>query len=318
MASPTPNSAQRTPPPAGRPSRQQSKTNSTTDVDPRWILKALGTVILAALVCGYLTLCLLFYVGQWQLVLHPTQSTKPLSITGSAAELVRFAPNESAIPQLTGWWIPVSAGAKYSTTTLLYLPSGDGSLVDASSALATLHSLGINVFAIDYRGYGQSAPNRPNQINMTADANSAWQYLRTSRGLAESQIVPYGVGIGASLAAQIATQHGGVAALILESPRGDTLTTLVHDPRTDFLPAKLLFHENFPLTAPLAALRTPKLFLSSGRQAGTFPTASDPKITVALDGPAGKLETQPGFISSIGRFLDQYLTASPTPPQPAH
>jgi pimeloyl-ACP methyl ester carboxylesterase len=311
MASPTPNPAQRPPPPTGRPAHRQAK--AATDIDPRWILKALGAVVLAALICGYLTLCLLFYVGQWQLVLHPTQSAKPLSITGANADLVRFGPNESAIPQLTGWWIPAAAGARYSTTTLLYLPAGDGSLVDASTTLATLHSLGINIFAFDYRGYGQSAPTHPNQANLAADADAAWQYLRSSRGLTEQQIVPYGVGVGASLAAQIATQHGGTSALILESPRGDTLTTLIHDPRTNFLPTKLLFHENFPLAASLATLRTPKLFLTGKDQTDTFRNASDPKITVALEGVAGKLAAQPGFVPSINRFLDQYLPASPVP-----
>jgi pimeloyl-ACP methyl ester carboxylesterase len=309
MASSTPNPAERNPPPP----HHQRKNDPTTDVDPRWILKALGAVVLAALICGYLTLCLLFYVGQWQLVLHPTQSTKPLIVAEAAAEMVRFAPDESATPQLTGWWIPAAAGARYSTTTLLYLPSGDGSLLDASTELATLHSLGINVFAFEYRGYGQSAPTHPNQVNMTADANSAWQYLRASRGLSEQQIVPYGVGVGASLAAQIATQHGGIAGLILDSPGGDTLTTLVHDPRTNFLPTRLLFHENFPLSASLAALRTPKLFLTGKDQTETFRTASDPKITVALEGSAGKLAAQPGFVPSINRFLDQYLPAAPVP-----
>ena len=200
----------RTPNPAPRrsPAVDRSlKPQATEDIDPRWIVKALAAVVLTALVCGYLTLCLLFYVGQWQIVLHPVRNPGPLNLPGTSAELIRFAPDESAVPQLTGWWIPAVSGARYSHTTLLYLPGGDGSLVDHTASLEALHRLGANVFAIDYRGYGQSASTHPSQANMTADIEAAWRYLRLSRGLPEQEIVPYGVGVGTSLASQLAQMN---------------------------------------------------------------------------------------------------------------
>jgi pimeloyl-ACP methyl ester carboxylesterase len=307
MAPRTQNPAPRNVPPTRPPTQRE-----TEDVNPRWILKALGAVILAALICGYLTLCLLFYVGQWQLVLHPARNAKPLAVAG--AEMIRFAPDESAVPKLTGWWIPAATGAKYSSTTLLYLPSGDGSLVDAADSVGALHALGVNVFAFDYRGYGQSATTRPNQANLMADAESVFQFLHISRGLAEQQIVPYGVGVGASLAVKLAAEHGKTAAVIVDSPRGDLLATLLKDPRTDLLPARLLFHERFPLADPLASLRTPKLLLLGDKEPDAFSTAASPKITATLRGTAGKLPGDPGFTSSITRFLDQYLPAASVSP----
>ena len=304
MAPRTPIPAPRTSAAAGRPFRPQG----TEDIDPRWIMKALAAVVLAALICGYLTLCLLFYVGQWQLVLHPTRNPGPLNIPGTPAELIRFAPDESAVPQLTGWWIPAVSGARYAHTTLLYLPGGDGSLVDKATSLEALHRLGANLFAIDYRGYGQSAASHPSQANMTNDAESALRYLRLSRGLPEQEIVPYGVGVGTSLASQLAQDHRAIAAVILESPRTDLLTALTHDARTNFLPARLLFHENFPLAARLTRLRTPKLLLGSDPLPAAFTTASDPKIAVTL-GPVadGTLSSRPGYLPSLSRFLDQYV-----------
>ena len=38
----------------------------------RWLLGAFGVVVAASAVFLYFTLSVLFYAGQWQLVLHPS------------------------------------------------------------------------------------------------------------------------------------------------------------------------------------------------------------------------------------------------------
>jgi uncharacterized protein len=314
MPRPTPKSSKRTPP-----------TNAQPEVvSPLWLVKAIAATIVAALVCGYLTLCLLFYQGQWQLVLHPIRTFgAPTSIAGIPYELIHFGPDESATPQLTGWWIPSSPGARYSHATILFLPGADGSLADYLPALASLHNLGVNVFAFDYRGYGQSAATRPSQQNMAHDVDSAWQYLTTSRALPPQQIIPYGTGVGASLATQLAANHPTIPVLILDSPRADLLEVAQRDSRARLLPVRLLFHEHFPLAAPLSTLRTPKLLLTRAASPDqSFRTAADPKLTVELPSPSEALYTQ-----SLTRFLDQYVLQylAPAPaqqlvpsPAPAH
>jgi pimeloyl-ACP methyl ester carboxylesterase len=273
-------------------------------VSPIWLVKAITLTILAALLCGYLTLCLLFYQGQWQLVLHPTRtSASPASIAGIPYELIRFAPDESATPQLTGWWIPSAPGGRYAPITILFLPDGNGSLANSIPTLASLHNLGLNVFAIDYRGYGQSAATRPSQQSMTDDADSAWQYLTTIRALSAHHIIPYGTGVGTSLATRLAVNHNDIPVLILDTPRADLLDIAIHDPRATLLPVRLLFHERFPLAEPLSTLRTPKLLLSRTTAPDqTFLHASDPKLTVELASPSAALYDQ-----SLTRFLDQYV-----------
>ena len=308
-----------------RPTPKSSKRTQPTNIPPEvvsplWLVKAIAITIVAALFCGYLTFCLLFYQGQWQLVLHPTRSsTAPASIAGAPYELIHFGPDESATPQLTGWWIPASSGARYAQTTILFLPSGDGSLTDSIPSLASLHHLGLNVFAFDYRGYGQSAATRPNQQNISHDTDSAWQYLTNSRAISPQQIIPYGTGIGASLATQLAADHYTIPAIILDAPHADLLEAVQHDPRSRLIPVRLLFHENFPLTAPLSTLKTPKLLLSRTAQPGqSFDTAASPKLTVELPTPSDSLYTQ-----SLTRFLDQYLPSPTSPslvpsPAPTH
>ena len=276
-------------------------------VDPVWLLKALATLIVAALVCGYGTLCFLLYQGQWQLLLHPKQTTTyPAKIGESPVALLRFGPDESGIPQQTGWSVAAVPGARYAQLTVLFLPSGDGSLADSMSTLNALHALGVNLFAIDYRGYGQSAAVHPNQQRMLEDANSAWQFLTTSRSVSASQLVLYGTGLGASLATHLATEHGSVPALILDTPGPDPLQTVLNDPRTSVLPVRLLLHDRFPLAEPLSTLKTPKLLLSPGSTPATFTHAADPKLMVTLPEPRSTTL----FTQGITRFLDQYLTSS--------
>jgi uncharacterized protein len=264
-------------------------------------MKAIAAVVIVALICAYLTLSLLFYQGQWQLVLHPQHKAE-----APETSWIHFGPDESAIPQLTGRWIPAAPGARYADATILFLPSGDGSLSDFNPTLDRLHNLGINVFAFDYRGYGYSADTHPNQLRMTQDAESAWTYLNASRNIPAHQIIPYGIGVGASLATHLAANHSDIPALILESPKGDLLDAVRHDSHASLMPVRLLFHEDFPLAAPLTSLQTPKLLLTTSASPGkAFETAADPKLTVEFPNPSDALYTQ-----SITRFLDQYLSSS--------
>jgi pimeloyl-ACP methyl ester carboxylesterase len=275
-----------------------------------WLVKAIAATIVAALFCGYLTFCLLFYQGQWQLVLHPTRtSSAPASIAGIPYELIHFGLDESATPQLAGWWIPSAPGARYAHTTILFLPGSDGSLADSIPTLASLHNIGLNVFAFDYRGYGQSTPTRPSQLNMTSDADSALRYLTKSRAIPDSQIIPYGTGVGAALATELAADHTSVPGLVLDAPRADLLQIAQRDPRSRLIPISLLFHERFPLATPLSTLKTPKLLISRTTSPDeSFLHASDPKLTVELPSPSETLYSQ-----TLTRFLDQYLPPAPVP-----
>jgi uncharacterized protein len=298
--------------------RSISKPNKSTTpqpappdvVSPIWLIKAIALTIVAALFCGYLTFCLLFYQGQWQLVLHPARtSASPASIAGIPYELIRFGPDESATPQLTGWWIPAAPGSRYAPITILFLPDGNGSLTNSIPIVASLHNLGLNVFAFDYRGYGQSAPARPSQQSMTQDTDTAWQYLTTTRAISTQRIVPYGTGVGTSLATRLAADHNTIPALILDTPRADLLNVAIRDPRAKLLPVRILFHERFPLAEPLSTLHTPKLLISRTTSPDqTFLRASDPKYTVELASPSEALYNQ-----SLNRFLDQYSAQSVLP-----
>ena len=233
-------------------------------VEVTWILKALAAVFLVALLCAYATICILFSKSQWQLVLHPsrTVATTPASLNLPFTE-VHFGVDETAIPQLTGWWIPASTSDQATTTqnTALILHAADGNLADALPAAQLLHAQHLNVLLFDYRGYGQSLGQHPTQASMQSDADSALTYLTTTRNLPTSSIVIYGTGLGASLAVHLCAQNPTVPALILQSPDGDLTDRAARDPRSKIIPFHLLFNQTFPLAVPLHTLPTPKLLL---------------------------------------------------------
>lgn len=283
----------------------EQRDEAPEPVDPVWLVKAIAATLILAAICSYITFCFLFYQGQWQLVLHPAHTSKaPETVGGAQYELIHFAPDASATPQLVGWWIPAPANGRYAATTLLFLPGEKGSMADSIPMLATLHALGINIFAFDYRGYGQSAAVHPNQMRMTDDAEAAWHYLTGSRHILPTQIVPYGFGVGATLAMHLASEHGAIPGVVLDSPQGDLINVARRDPRTKLLPLGLLFHEDFPLASPLTTLRTPKLIVygDPGVPPEVFRKALDPKYIVGL--PVQDVNI---YKQSVTRFLDEYL-----------
>ena len=249
---------QRQPPPGWvDPLRQQQPL-----VSGRWLLRAFLIVLGAALVCAYLTVCLLFYQGQWQIVFQPSRTiTATPANAGWHYDDIRFDYTETGAPRLTGWWIPADPGSRYSGRAILFLHDGRGSLSDYIAELKMLHLLGINVFAFDYRGFGQSVNVHPSEKRVYEDADAAWGYLTQTRHLDAKSIVLYGNGLGATIAAETVLRHPEAAALVMESPAPPALDRIRADARTSILPVALLFRDRFDLQPKLAELKTPKLFI---------------------------------------------------------
>ncbi len=275
-------------------------------VDPAWILKAAGAVVGLGVFCAYLTLCLFFYAGQWQFVLHPSRAETPTPAAGQLSFTpVRFGDDASGQPQLSGWWIP---GNSPASPTILMLHGETGSMPDALPSAKVLHDAGLNVLLFDYRGFGQSSGRHPSESLMKADAESAFQHLVGSGRARPGELLVYGAGLGASLAVMLSSQHNEIKGLVLESADGDTLSRVEHDERSRLIPISLLFHERFPLADPLSTLQTPKLLISYTRGAAPVVAgrAASPKMTVELDSP----NDTTAATAAVRRFLDTYVTGA--------
>jgi pimeloyl-ACP methyl ester carboxylesterase len=299
-------------------------------VDPVWLVKALALTLAASVLCVYATLCLLVYQGSWQLILHPVRTIDrtPGSV-GLGYSDVRFGAAETGQPRLTGWWIPAQSAPppgsplnlqtvpKYAAFTVLYLHDGSGSLSNTIPALARLHQAGLNVFAIDYRGFGASdAFLHPSDARMAEDAAAALDYLIATRHIPARDLIPYGTGLGASLAANLAHTHPELPAVILDNPDPDPASTATTSRPSHILPMRLLFGKSFDIDGPIATLATPKLLIAGGpavtgatrdatQMQTLFKTAASPKTTLTL--PLGRGDAD--YQAALSRFVDQYLPA---------
>jgi pimeloyl-ACP methyl ester carboxylesterase len=275
-------------------------------VEGRWLLKAFAVVVAAALLCTYATLCLLFYRGQWQLVLHPVRTTGP-----APEGLVRFSSEATGQPQLAGEWLPAISSNRYNQLTILFLPGGDSTSAAFSATQTALREIGLNVFTFDYRGYGRSANGHPSEKRMQQDSREAWIYLTSTRHIPANRIIPYGVGVGASLAAGLATEQGEVPAIILDSPYTDLRHVIGRDSRFRFLPFSLLFHEDFPLHDMLSKLQRPKLLLfrEGIEEPEAFRAAAAPKSVLTLKASLGA-----PFSDGVAQFLNEVVPVSSVTP----
>jgi pimeloyl-ACP methyl ester carboxylesterase len=242
----------------------------SSQVHLSWLLGALGLLVLAALCCAYLSLCLLFAQGQWQLLYRPPQQP---GHTDAPAELklpfsdIRFGVNEAGVSELSGWWLP---GASPSGATVLYLHDAAASLSSSLPELNRLHTLGCTVFAIDYRGYGASATLHPSEARMVEDAGRALLYLTQTRHIPASSIVLWGRGTGATIAAEASQQQGVTVRLVMQDVNQPAIVLLAADPRTRLLPLRLLLEDQLDAAPALRSSGAPKLFLEPS-SSGTAP-----------------------------------------------
>ncbi len=278
----------------------------------------MGLTVAAAAVCAWATLCLLFWQGSWQLLYHPKAAvTRTPAGAGINFDAVRFAATDAGQLQLQGWWIPAAANAKFARCTVVYLHGQNGNLSGAVTALAALHHLGVNVFAFDYRGYGQSEFAHPSEAHWREDAAWALDYLTGTRHMDPRTIVLAGDGLGANLAIEAAAARPELAGVIARQPLIDASSAIFDDPRARLVPARLLVRDRWNLSAAAAALRIPSLWLLAGN-GGLEPEAIGKipaRKTVVWMGMGDAVEKN--YADALTRWLDE-LTSTGEPAAAVH
>ncbi len=269
--------------------------------------------LVAAAACAWLTLCFLFWQGSWQLLYHPDAVvTRTPASAGMAFDPVAFASTGAGEPRLKGWWIPAAADARYSRYTVLYLHSQTGNLGNAVDDLATLHSVGVNILAFDYRGYGQSQFIHPSEAHWREDAESALAYLTATRHVPAGTILLDGRALGANLALEVAAAHPDLAGVAMEQPLNSPVDTIFSDARSRLVPARLLVSDRYEVDA--TAVRIPSLWLMAEGPRTDRPASYDrvagANMLVWL--PAANNATQ-SFKDACTRWLDDLPAKGNTP-----
>ncbi|HMG87042.1 MAG TPA: alpha/beta fold hydrolase [Terracidiphilus sp.] len=286
-----------------------SGASAPPTVSAKWLLSAIAMALAGALFCAWGTLCLLFWQGNWQLLYHPTSAvTRTPASVNLAFDSVEFATNTAGEPQLRGWWIPASSHAHY---TAIYLHGADGNLGDAVDALARLHASGLNIFAFDYRGYGQSRFVHPSEARWREDADSAIGYLTGTRHIPVNAIILVGKDLGANLAVETAATHPDLAGVVLEQPLASPTLVIFSDARAHLVPAHWLVSDRWQTSAAAGNILIPSLWFYWTAERSEELEQDKPEVYEKV--PARKMlvwltnapDEQEQFRSALSSWLDQ-------------
>ena len=160
--------------------------------------------------------------------------------------------------KLIAWYQP----ARGNRPTLLYFTGNSGNVANRAGKIRRIAADGYGVFMLNYRRYGGSE-GRPNETRITADAVSAYDYLR-GLGVAPHDIVAYGESLGTAVATRLALQRH-VEALVLEAP----FTSIVDVGRLVWwcFPLALIMADQYRTIERIGAVKVPLLIVHGGRDA---------------------------------------------------
>jgi fermentation-respiration switch protein FrsA (DUF1100 family) len=183
---------------------------------------------------------------------------------------------------LHGWFLPAD-----SARVLIVSHGNAGNIGDRVSMVQfLLEEFEVNVFAYDYRGYGQSEGS-PSEQGTYADIRGAYQWAR-DRGYAPGDIYLFGQSLGSAVTIDLAadTEVGGV---IIEAG----LTSIADMMRRLFyLPVGWILRTRYDSLSKVASINAPIAFIH-GRDdpvvpfelgEALFETATGPKQLYAVDG----------------------------------
>lgn len=263
------------------------------------------------IVLGYLTLCALLYVMQDSLIFHPSNQLSGISGTpqtlGMNYEDVYLNSGDGG--KIHGWYIP-HAEAK---GTLLFLHGNAGNISHRLQTLEIFHQLHLNVFIIDYQGYGLSK-GTPSEQACYKDALAAWHYLVSERQVNKDKIILFGRSMGGGVASWLADKHDA-ALLVLES----TFLSIPDMAKRLYpvFPVSILSRTHFDTASRLQTISIPVIVIHSeedeivpffhGKQ--LYESANEPKLLFKLTGDhnTGFLQNKPAYQQFFKHIIRQYL-----------
>src|SRR3989338_4815908 len=143
-------------------------------------------------------------------IFHPTREM-PVApdFVGLEFEDIYFKTQDKVT--LNGWFVK----NRPASSVVLYLHGNAGNISHRLEKILMFHELGLNVFIIDYRGYGKSQ-GKPTEDGLYQDALAAYEYLKTRKDVNTDKIIAYGDSLGAVAAIDLATKRK-LSCLVVDS-----------------------------------------------------------------------------------------------------
>lgn len=262
---------------------------------PRWRPRPFRvlSILLALAVVGYVVAVVWLVVQESRLVIQ-AGSVPPAGGPPFPHEEVGL-PRQDGARQFA--WI-IRAADEASAPWVLYL-HGNATTVASGVNLdhyRLLTSLGLNVLAPEYRGFG-GLPGVPTEASLREDALAAYAYLRDSRGADPQDLIVYGWSLGSALAVDLASRQP-VGAVVLEAPAA-SLADLAQQ-RYPFFPLRLLMRSRFEAIQQIGHVDAPILVLH-GPDDEVIPIAEGRRLYEAAGGEKTFVEIRGGHFDAIER-----------------
>lgn len=193
--------------------------------------------------------------------------------------------NTSDGVKIHAWFVP-QAGAK---ATILWFHGNGGNISGRLEHLKIMRELlNVNIFAVDYRGYGRSEGS-PSEKGLYLDAEAAYNYLLSRSDVSKNSIYIYGQSLGAAVAAYLAHKGFG-AGTILEAGFSSLL-----DAAADvypWMPARYITRERYDSVERIPQIKQPVLIIHGTEDDivlvkhahKLYQAASEPKELLILQG----------------------------------
>lgn len=252
---------------------------------------------------------------EWSQTFRPSRRMEAdPTLAGLPCENVIFYAEDGV--RLNGWWIPRDD----ARGTILYCHGNAGNISTRLDVIAGLHSLDVNVFVFDYRGYGLSK-GIPSEQGLYRDARAAYEVVRARyEDVEQPPVIIYGASLGGAVAANLACERPA-RGLVIEG--GFTSSIDVGERWFPLLPIRAIARYRFDTRGRVSGLAIPKLFAHSSVDqvipydigGELYKAAAAPKQFVPLNGEhgeAGWLDT-PHFLTELRRFVEENLPVDPGP-----
>lgn len=206
--------------------------------------------------------------------------------------------------RLCGWYIP----ANQPRANLLFCHGNGGNISHRIESIQQFHSLELNVFIFDYRGYGKSG-GWLTEAGTYRDADAAYQVLESKApGL---PVLLFGRSLGASIAAHLAASkpaHGLIAESAFTSIRD------IGQEIFPFLPVRWITTIRYDTLEKMTRVAIPVLFVHSRQDEivpfhhseRLFESAKEPKFFLEIQGSHndGFLVSESLYLDRMNRFIE--------------
>ena len=219
-------------------------------------------ILLMVLLGGALYLLMQAYEQDFVYAPSPFAKKTPHD-SGMAFDSVALASDDGV--NIQGWFIPAQSSGEMPATnssalTLLFFHGRSGNMSDSLEKLRLFHDMGLDVFTIDYHGYGASG-GKPSESALNGDALTAYFYLVDKHNVKPEQLFVFGEDLGAAVAINLVAQVAP-AGLITEGANASVLQKVEKD--WPLIPWQYLLRNQFDSISKIGEVHVPVLMFHSG------------------------------------------------------